>query len=329
MRVVITLVISCVFLANLAGQDIHYSQFFNSPLNLSPALTGVYNGDVRAHANFRQQWAGVPVDYLSGDLGVDIRHPSKNRNLAYGLLLNYDRAGDLDLGWTGATLLGSYSIKAGENIKVTPGVSVSYLSRSFSQGNATSGNQWNGKGVGPGESVELIQSDNISYLDIGAGLNLRRQTSYRQHLDLGVSLFHINAPTEKFFTQEAYTSTRPLKFNAYGMLNHPLSNKLDVIANLLYSKQEAYQEIVLNAQAKIFLSKAANKALFLGAGYRVGDAWYPMIAFQLGQFYGSFSYDANISDWDVASDGRGGPELSVRYIWAKVRDIDYKPCLIF
>lgn len=329
MRVLITLVVSCVFLADLASQDIHYSQFFNSPLNLSPALTGVYNGDVRAHANFRQQWSSVPVNYLSGDLGVDLRHPSKNRNLAYGILLNFDRAGDLNLGWSGISLLGSYSIKAGDNIKVTPGLSLSYLSRSFDQANAASGNQWNGKIVNTNTTAEVIPGDNISFLDIAAGINLRRQTSYRQHLDLGVSLFHINSPTQKFFEQENYTSTRPLKFNAYGMINHPISNKLDVIGNVLYSKQEAYQEIVLNAQAKIFLSKAANKAIYLGLGYRLGDAWYPMLAFQVGQLYGAFSYDANISDWDVATGGRGGPELSLRYIWAKVRDIDYKPCLIF
>lgn len=311
------------------NQDIHYSQFFNSPLNLSPALTGVYNGDVRVHANFRNQWSSVPVDYLSGDIGADLVHPSKNRRLAYGVLLNFDRAGDLNLGWSGATLLGSYSIKAGEFNKVTPGVSLSYLSRGLDQANAISGNQWDGKNRNQNTSSELVPSDNISFMDIALGINFRRQKAYRQHLDLGVSAFHLNSPTDRFFDQATYDSKRPIKLNFYGMLNRPISNKLDLLANVLYSTQASYQELVLNAQGKIYLSSAANKALYLGLGYRLNDAWYPMIALQLGQFYGSFSYDLNISDWDVASDGRGGPELSLRYIWAKVGDIDFKPCLIF
>ena len=81
------------------AQDIHYSQFFNSPLNLNPALAGIFNGDGRVHANIKEQWSSVPVGYTSGDLGLDLKHGvgQKGHFLGYGVLLNYDRAGDLDL----------------------------------------------------------------------------------------------------------------------------------------------------------------------------------------------------------------------------------------
>ncbi len=54
-----------IFLAfsSLQAQDIHYSQFGNSPLNVSPALTGAFDGDTRFGANFRSQWSNVPVGY--------------------------------------------------------------------------------------------------------------------------------------------------------------------------------------------------------------------------------------------------------------------------
>lgn len=313
------------------SQDIHYSQFFNSPLNLNPALTGIYNGDVRVHANYKEQWASVPVGYTSGDLGLDMKHRigEKGSFLGYGLLLNYDRAGDLDLGWTGANLFLSYSLLLGEGNYITPGITGGYYQRGFDPSNATTQSQWTGKGIDPSISPENIGSDAIDFIDIGVGLNYRRQKSYRKHLDLGVSLAHITQPNHKFFSTGDYTSTRPTKLSAYGMLTHEIMSKVDLILNGLYSKQDVYKEIVLNIQGKIYLSSAKDKALFLGIGTRLDDAIYPMIALQIGQLYGAFSYDMNNSDWDVASNGRGGPELSLRYIWAKVPELAYKPCLIY
>jgi len=41
------------------AQDIHFSQFYMSPLNLNPALTGVMNSQVRVVGNYRNQWASV------------------------------------------------------------------------------------------------------------------------------------------------------------------------------------------------------------------------------------------------------------------------------
>jgi len=41
------------------AQDIHFSQFYMSPLNLNPALTGVMNCNTRMVANYRNQWAAV------------------------------------------------------------------------------------------------------------------------------------------------------------------------------------------------------------------------------------------------------------------------------
>ena len=41
------------------AQDIHFSQFYQSPLNLNPALTGVMNCNHRIVANYRNQWASV------------------------------------------------------------------------------------------------------------------------------------------------------------------------------------------------------------------------------------------------------------------------------
>lgn len=45
--------------AALRGQDIHFSQFYMSPMTLNPALTGVMNCNTRIVGNYRNQWASV------------------------------------------------------------------------------------------------------------------------------------------------------------------------------------------------------------------------------------------------------------------------------
>lgn len=317
--------------SSITAQDIHYSQFFNSPLNLNPALTGIFNGDGRIHANFKEQWSSVPVGYTSGDLGVDLKHGigQKGHFLGYGLLLNYDRAGDLDLGWTGGNAFLSYSLKINEHSFFTPGITLGYYQRGYNSSNARTSNQWNGKGIDPTVLSENLGNQDINFIDLGVGINYRWQKNFRKHLDLGTSLAHLNTPTQKFVSGGSYESLRPRKLSAYAMLNHPIGDDLDLILNALYAGQDAYQEIVLNAQGKIYLSDSKDKALFVGAGYRLNDAIYPMIGLQIGQFYGAFNYDINSSGWDVASESRGGPELSLRYIWAKVPSLNYKPCLIY
>ena len=42
------------------SQDLHFSQYFNSPLLINPANTGFApDADWRAGANYRNQWQGV------------------------------------------------------------------------------------------------------------------------------------------------------------------------------------------------------------------------------------------------------------------------------
>ncbi len=316
---------------SLWSQDIHYSQFFNSPLNLSPSLTGSFNGDSRYHANYRNQWASVPVDYVSADVGADFKIRNfKNENyLAVGGLINYDMAGDLNLSLTGINLLMAYSFKLNETGTINPAINISYAQRKFEAGNVLTGNQWDGRAYNPSIPAENIGSDNSSYFDLGAGINYRWQKAYRSYFDLGVGAYHIIKPTDSFNPDATYTSERPMRLSFYAMVNLPITNGMDILLNGLYAKQEAYSEKVINSQLKFYLGQRQSAAFYLGAGYRFDDAWYPMVAIELGSVYGAFSYDFNISDFDVVTMGRGGPEISLRYIIARIPKGVDKPCPLY
>jgi hypothetical protein len=41
------------------GQDIHFSQIFETPFLRNPALAGLFNGDIRVQTVYRSQWNEV------------------------------------------------------------------------------------------------------------------------------------------------------------------------------------------------------------------------------------------------------------------------------
>ena len=74
----------------LFSQDIHYSQFYNSPLNLNPANTGMFDGDFRFAANQRTQWRSVTVPFSTFSLSADAFQPKEWKNISLGALMNHD-----------------------------------------------------------------------------------------------------------------------------------------------------------------------------------------------------------------------------------------------
>ena len=55
-------------------QDVHFSQFYQTPLIVNPALTGVFSGDQRGIINYRNQWndfAPFTTSSISFDSKID------------------------------------------------------------------------------------------------------------------------------------------------------------------------------------------------------------------------------------------------------------------
>src|SRR3954471_19404848 len=68
---------------NIIAQDIHFSQFNRSPLNLNPANTGLFDGDFRFSGIHRNQWKSVTVPYktFSGAFDMSTPFPNAENNL--------------------------------------------------------------------------------------------------------------------------------------------------------------------------------------------------------------------------------------------------------
>ncbi len=326
--------------SGLAAQDIHFSQFAYSPSNLNPGLTGVFRGNTRIVSSFRNQWRSVPVDYLTFTAGADFKVPKAingNGFFAGGLAFNYDQAGISRLNLTNLNLNGSYTQQLNDQAFLTLGAQGGFSRRAFELDGLIFDSQYDPKSPGLvndeiGNGEDFIFDYN--FLDLGAGLNFRFQDfssceivndlSKRSRLDVGIGFFHINRPVQSFGQDKDEDSRLFIRYSPYLIANKQVDEIVDVFGQVNFQFQGPYKEWLAALGGRVYIDRTPgqHKSLALSCGYRfnnrLGDVVYPMVELQIDRIYGSFSYDINISDFNVATNRRGGPEISVRYIISRV-----------
>lgn len=324
---------------SLFAQDIHFSQFDLAPLQLNPALCGVFKEDLRFGANYRRQWKSVPVDYLTFSGTVDgkwSRFSHENGFFSAGAIFNYDEAGDGNMAFSqlGAAL--SYTQKLDDHQLLTIGVLVGGGQRRFDLDHLSFGAQFNGDVFVPTASNrENLEETAVFYLDIGTGFNWHLQDEDQRYwADAGVGIFHLHQPEVGFY-KDTDDVTLSRKYTVYGTGGLAVAPKFAVLLNAAYQRQSPYTESVAGMGLRYQMTDTRGRALALqlGTAYRfVGerDALIPAITLHYNAWIVGFSYDMNLSDFDVATNKRGGPELALQYRIAKVKPLDaIKVCPIF
>ena len=92
-------VLNLIFAFSVQSQDLHLSQFYETPLLRNPALAGIFTGDVRVQAVYRDQWNSVTSGYKTGSLSGEYKVPVGRSDdyVTWGMQLFYDRAGTVSL----------------------------------------------------------------------------------------------------------------------------------------------------------------------------------------------------------------------------------------
>lgn len=347
-KLIYPLILLWLVVGKLGAQDLHYSQFYNAPMTISPSLTGVFGGDVRFMGNYRGQWSRTPVDYRTFTAVVDMKFINRTARKGFfagGLAFNYDQAGYSKLNLTNLGLNGSYTRQLSNKFFVSLGGLVSANQRRFKLDDLEFDS-----GFDPGSGTfdpslgtgETFPSTSKFFLDFGAGINLRLQgldaaemidrLTKRSKLDVGVGVFHITQPDQSFY--DNYESPLTTRITPYILGVLQVSNNVDLVGNLIGQFQEPYQEYLGMVGGRIYLSRRLGRplAVQLGVGYRFNDikafsaskdAWMPNVEVHYKQWRAGFSYDINISGFNVTTQKRGGPEFSVSYVLHKVRPLPY------
>lgn len=332
------LVVAILFVAfSLKSQDIHWTQYHNSPVNLSPALTAVFNGDTRFVGHYRSQWNKVPVNYLTFSGAVDTKFflpKLKHSLIGVGFIFNHDEAGYSYMRSSQFGLSGAYTQQLATKHFLTLGVQGTISQRDFDYDELTFDNQWNGDIYQSSlPSREPNATTNVGFSDFSIGLNYHFQNpSKRSKLDLGGALYHINEPNHSFWDDP--TVYLPSRFNLYAMGTIGVGDRIDILPRIYGSFQAPHTEIVPAISLRYHLNTTVTKetALEIGLAYRFsdeGDAIAPVIEFYHKRWHFGFNYDINISQFTKATRRYGAPEMSIQYVITKVRIGEFKICPIF
>jgi type IX secretion system PorP/SprF family membrane protein len=305
----------------LIAQDIHFSQLYNSPINLNPANTGFFDGDYRFVGNFKNQWNTVPVPYNSSSLTADSRIKIKSKKIGIGILLNQDQSGDSRFKTFNSALNFSYQtpITKDSSQFISVGIQTGITSKSVNYNYLSFNNQYNGDTYNANAPTgENFQSNRIIYPDLGMGLNYQLLLNKLSSVTLSGSLLHINSPKQSLFKDNQTRLDKKYILSISGQFR--IIPKVDLLPFIAYSKQGKFNETLLGTRIR-YLFPSVNgysSAFYLGFYSRVKDAIIFTVGMDYYNFHVSISYDVTTSNFKTANNMRGGPEFSVIYIFKKL-----------
>ena len=315
----LTFLLACFAWNSARTQDIHFSQFFNTPYAASPANIGLFEGQYRVGGVFRQQWRSVTVPYRTFGLGGDMTNVGGVQGLGAGLWLYNDRAGDSRLNTFHLSLGGSWTEKLGalKDQSITGGLQIGFTSLSIDYSQLSYDSQYNGFYYDPSlSSNEQFNRDAFTYPDVHAGIIYRYTPSKRDLIQAGVSLFNITKPDVAFNGDSSPLDGRS---SIHVITRFPVSEKVDVQPMAQFMAQGKFRELILGGSARYILLDRYTYLRTLQAGlyWRASDAGYIFVGSEYDDWTFGLSYDINFSDLVPASRNRGGIELTVLRVFRK------------
>jgi type IX secretion system PorP/SprF family membrane protein len=308
---------SFILSVSLYAQDLHFSQFYNSPLTTNPANTGfIPDADYRIGVNYRSQWNSLlsnPYKTMSawGDVQL-FKDKLENGWLGLGGVILSDVAGAGSL--KSNKFYGSlaYHQMVGLSSLISAGFNGGYVSKRIDPTNLKFPDQFNGKffdaSISPGVQFTNL---NIDYFDMQVGMNYAYFPNEDTYINAGYSIHHVNKARETFFGDN--TSAGKIPVRHIGFLNgiFKVHERVILKPNIYFTTQTNAIEITGGATANYNLSEYGESQLLFGLYHRYNDAIIPVLGFETKNLAFTFTYDGTVSNLSKYNNGRGGAEISL------------------
>lgn len=322
------IVIVWLIFSNAFGQDIHWSQFDWNPVFQNPGSSGMFDGDYRVHANYRDQWRSVTVPFQTLNVSVEAKNVYKN--LSVGMFFFHDVVGDGQFRTVEVIPSVSYAFKlTPDSVHVLrPAVQFGLNYRQMNADAFHFDSQWNGVFFDPLlPTNELFQTERRGNMNIGVGAVYEFLMDKKNKITAGIGFFNLNKPNQGFFGEDI---RRDGRMNLFARWEHHLGFDWHILPSFQLNLQGTYREIMVGSMVKYTLVNRMGdyKAVYGGAYFRSSDAGMLMVGMDYQNWRGGISYDLNFSKLYVASRARGGVEFSLMYIIKRIRKSDtfYRVC---
>lgn len=322
LHIIATLLLAISYQPIANSQDIHFSQFFEAPLLRNPSLAGIFTGDIRVQAVYRDQWNSVTTAYKTGSINAEFKQPVGKGDdfVTAGIQILYDRAGTVS--WVSSHILPALnyhkSLSAERNRYLSVGFMAGPVQRRFDRTKMTTNSMYDGMGDG-----ETFVKPQFTYIDAAAGITFNTQLNENpdNNYFIGLAYHHFNRPKNSFY-RNAAAELDP-KWVASVGVRFSVTEGSYLTLQADHSRQGQFKETVAGALYGIKLGEDLENPLYTlhgGAFLRWNDALLPVVKLDYHPLSFSLSYDVNISKLKTSSYGRGGFELGISYVGFLDRD---------
>lgn len=305
------------------AQDPQLTQYFASPLYLSPSFAGSTQG-TRAVMNFRDQWPAIPGAFITYLMSID--HNLYKYNSGIGLLFLRDQAGSGHLSTTNFGLQYSYNIVINRKFSIRPGMYFYYSQRNIDFNRLVFNDQLNLDENNP-SSIETPTFRKTGFLDY----TISAIGFTRQYWG-GFQIAHLLKPNESL--RQEGISERPVIYYLMGGGKVPLKGQIGKISeeslqfSFIYKSQQKYDQADLGVYwykrplVVGFWYRGIPLFKHYSSSYANNDALAVMVGYQVEDWKIGYSYDFTISR--LAMKSAGSHEISVIYEFNKNQKITEK-----
>jgi type IX secretion system PorP/SprF family membrane protein len=327
---------------SVQSQDIHFSQYYASPLTLNPALTGKFNGEYRIGGIYRSQWApaGSPL-FMTPSLHVDFslfKGKLKKDAVGVGLMFFTDRQNKATLVTTQIMLSLAYHKGLGRNngTQISLGFQGGYVMKRLNALNLTfaDGYTIGGGGFAYNTSAELAAlKPGVNYVNMNAGLFVNSRVRKNIVIYGGYSLNNLGTPTERFSSNGINNVDIAMRHVIHVGAEWDAAERFVVIPGILWQTQAKSAELNFGVTAgyHVRLDPEANgrdhTTLFVGLWNRMTpnyvsgnkskygeESIIPKLGFEIKRIRFGAALDIPLSKISLTKDGEvSGTGLAASY----------------
>ncbi len=331
----------CLFfliLFNLKAQDPHFSQFYSAPVQMNPALTGVFSGEYRFVANYRTQNYAVLGNQSYKTMAASFefrRSVGRDDYYSIGLAAHKDEVGAANFSRNRAVISAAYLKNLGggryrsSDQFLIGGAQLGMGQWSYDWGNLWFNEQFSlnassayvDYSASTGEEMTLLRSSTDIFMDFNAGLLYYNVLDDNNSFYIGGAMHHLNNPKIFFIENNSASLNRRWLAQTGGEVG--ITREVSLLPAVSVMSQGAsffgiggvsirynnhdWREIAIRAGLWGRLSNQGMSGMGL-------DAVVVSTILEVERWQFGLSYDVTVSDLSDANNSRGAFELSLIYV---------------
>lgn len=309
--IIVAVAFMCCLALNTFSQDMRFSQPYNNPLKLNPAIMGE-NKTLKFLLNYRSEWAVIKNGYTTYSFStlLPISLKEDKSKLDIGLNVNNDKAGAFSL--MDITLAVNCNLKIAENQYFSVAISGGYIQRTINSKSLTFDNQYIlGSFDASNSSNENKIVENVGAPEVGFGIlwffNPPKEQA-KLNAFIGVSGFHLNNPNLSHLNG---SGVMPKRFVYHAGVKILGEKNIDITPDLIVDTQN--KNFYLATGINLDYRFNEKTKLLIGAWYRKNDAFPFMVGFEFSGLAIHYSYDVPTSNISSLLPGVNAHEMTLVY----------------